>query len=177
MPAPIDVQKIIAWLIDGVPGATSPPQVVARLGPELVAGGVTDYYATPLTFISGQIHAITFATRHPEGFSEEQIAALTSILAPLSRIAEIFALSRTAENLLNTYIGGAGRLDFTCIGQAVNLASRLEGLTGKLGRDVVLSQDFARLTTRAVESLGPFDLKGVADPEEVFAPKSAPSAR
>jgi adenylate cyclase len=70
-------------------------------------------------------------------------------------------------------IGGAGRLDFTCIGPTVNLASPLEGLTAKLARNVVLSQDFARLTTRAVESVGTFELKGVADPEEVFAPAAA----
>jgi len=67
-------------------------------------------------------------------------------------------------------IGGAGRLDFTAIGPAVDLASRLEGLTARLDRPVVLSRDFARLTTRPTEPLGVFELKGVAGAEEAFAP-------
>ena len=39
-------------------------------------------------------------------------------------------------------IGGASRFDFTAIGPAVNIAARLEGLTGKLGKRVVVSEDF-----------------------------------
>src|SRR5262249_42290008 len=67
-------------------------------------------------------------------------------------------------------IGGSGRLDFTCIGAAVNLASRLEGLTEGLGRLVVLSDEFARLTSRPIEPLGSFELKGVPESQRVWAP-------
>ena len=72
-------------------------------------------------------------------------------------------------------IGGAGRLDFTCIGPAVNLAARLEGLTSKLERSLVVSAEFARVSQRSYLSLGPFDLKGVGDPQEVFAPEPTAS--
>jgi hypothetical protein len=41
-------------------------------------------------------------------------------------------------------IGGASRLDFTCIGPAVNLAARLEKLASRLGRSIVASEDFRR---------------------------------
>ncbi|MBS2027252.1 MAG: adenylate/guanylate cyclase domain-containing protein [Deltaproteobacteria bacterium] len=70
-------------------------------------------------------------------------------------------------------IGGAARLDFTCIGPAVNLASRLEGLTGTQDRRVVVSSDFARLTSWPTEPLGRFSLKGVAQEQEVLAPTKA----
>ena len=274
--------------------------------------GLTDFLAAPLTFLSGQVHAITFATRKPGGFVPADIEALRTLVPPLSRIAEIRALARTAVNLLNTYvgrnagerimagqiqrgevdalraviwfsdlrgftsisgtlepgaviamlndlfecqvaaierhggevlkfigdgllaifpisegaqnapaqceaallaadeafgalatlnarraaasspplrfglalhvgevaygnIGGAGRLDFTCIGPAVNLAARLEGLTSKLERSLVVSAEFARVSQRSYLSLGPFDLKGVGGSQEVFAPEPTAS--
>ena len=267
--------------------------------------GFTDYVAFPMTFISGQVHPITLATRAPKGFAEDDIAALGAILPPLSRMAEIFALQRTAATLLNTYvgrnagerimagqikrgdidsmraiiwcsdlrgfttlagqvspaeliamlndlfecqvpaiekhggevlkfigdgllaifpidpggktpeeqteaalaasdeafaaletrnasalakggielrfglaihlgdiaygnIGGSGRLDFTCIGTAVNVAARLEGIAAKLGKTRVISADIAKLTKRTTEALGEFELKGVASAQSVF---------
>jgi adenylate cyclase len=41
-------------------------------------------------------------------------------------------------------IGSGNRLDFTCIGPAVNCAARLEKLTAQLGRAILASGDFAR---------------------------------
>jgi adenylate cyclase len=277
---------------------------------DLAADGFTDYLAAPLNFLSGERHVVTFATRTPTGFSETHVAALLHLVRPLTRIAEILALRRTAVSLLNTYvghdagdrilrgkiqrgdidmihaiiwcsdlraftelastldpaaliavlnevfecqvtaiqhcggqvlkfigdgllaifptesaqgnicddafdaatrafralaalnearasrgqpsvrfglalhlgtvaygnIGGVDRLDFTCIGPAVNLASRLEGLTGKLERPVVVSAEIARLTTRRLAELGTFKLKGVRLPQPVFAPTEEPLA-
>jgi len=67
-------------------------------------------------------------------------------------------------------IGGRARLDFTCIGPAVNLAARLEGLTGKLGRDIVTSSTFAAYCSESMEKVGEFALKGVARAEVIHAP-------
>jgi adenylate cyclase len=71
----------------------------------LYAEGATDYLASPLPFIDGSVHVATWATRNPGGFTDEQIAGLESIVAPLARVAEISALRRTATNLLDTYVG------------------------------------------------------------------------
>jgi adenylate cyclase len=386
----MNVRPIIDWLVAGAPGASTSPQVLARLGADLVAAGVpldraeafvrtlhphiagrsfvfapgrevevrehpyaalgsteflasplaevfvgggfarrrldgrydereraslaaleadgyTDFLAAPLVFLSGQVHAITFATRAVGGFSDAHAEALMAVVPALSRIAEILALSRTAANLLSTYvgrnagerilagriqrgdvdtlravlwfsdlrgftsmaselapgrlirvlndlfecqvgaierrggevlkfmgdgllaifplaegdgdararavdaldaareafghmatlnaaravgsqaplrfglalhvgdiaygnIGGAGRLDFTCIGPAVNLASRLEGVAGRLGEDVVVSDDFRRLVDRPMRALGSFELKGVPGAQAAYAP-------
>jgi adenylate cyclase len=76
---------------------------------ELRAEGVTDYLALPLVFTDGAAHAITFTTKRPGGFTHEHIAALGAVQAPLARLTEIFALRRTAANLLSTYVGhGSG---------------------------------------------------------------------
>jgi adenylate cyclase len=271
---------------------------------ELRAEGATDYLAVPFVFSNGEIHVGTWATRAPGGFTDEQLAALHRITAPLTRVAEIRALRRTATNLLDTYVGreagtrilagqirrgftetiraviwlsdmrgfttladsiepaaliallnryfdcqvpailkhggevlkfmgdgllaifpltgenqpagvcraalaaaaetrlavaalddwpalgdgtptrfglalnlgellygniGAGnRLDFTCIGPAVNLAARLEGLASRLGRTVLLSEDFARHCGAEIEPLGDHQLAGFRAPVPVF---------
>ncbi len=69
-------------------------------------------------------------------------------------------------------IGTADRLDFTAIGRAVNLVSRLEGLCRPLGRSVLLSGAFAAETTQPLISLGEHKLRGIALPCEVFALQS-----
>ena len=74
-------------------------------------------------------------------------------------------------------IGGAARLDFTCIGPAVNLAARLEGLTGKLGHDIVVSEAFAALTSRPMKDAGRHALKGITEPQRVFVPCSSDEIR
>ncbi len=290
----------------------NPPDPTEEVIGKLALEGFTDYAAIPLKFLGGEVHAITFATMNPGGFTDEHLAALHRVTIPLSRLAEILALRRTAANLLNTYvghdagerilagkihlgdtetihaviwfsdlrgftalsgtvrpdalihtlnevfacqvtaiqrhggevlkfigdgllaifptdklggpgdacrraldaageafkalealntkrvergdasvrfglalhigdvaygnIGGAGRLDFTCIGTAVNLAARLEGLTGQIKRDIVISSAFAEIADRPMESIGAFTLKGVARPEMVFVPKTLQQA-
>jgi len=72
---------------------------------ELKAEGVTDYIATPLDFTNGQNHAATYTSTEEGGFSEAEITAINRIRPALTRIAEIFALTRTAHNLLDSYLG------------------------------------------------------------------------
>lgn len=67
-------------------------------------------------------------------------------------------------------IGSAARLDFTCIGPAVNLTVRIEALAAKLGVPVAMSEAFAAVVRegRAVVSLGHHPVKGLMAPPEVF---------
>ncbi|MBE7481900.1 MAG: adenylate/guanylate cyclase domain-containing protein [Polyangiaceae bacterium] len=272
---------------------------------ELAEQGMTDYVVLPMRFMNGSTHAITFATASPDGFSDDHIDALVQVCRPLSRVAEILALSRTAVNLLDTYvgrnagdrilkghilrgdtelircviwfsdlrgftsmadrtepgamirtlnelfecqvpfiqkhggevlkfigdgllaifpifgedpkpacqaaltaadeafaalaqlnearaargepalqfglaqhvgdvtygnIGGANRLDFTCIGPAINLAARIEALASKLGKRQLLSAELAAHAARPVVSLGEHELKGVSAKQTVYEP-------
>jgi adenylate cyclase len=270
---------------------------------EIRAEGATDYLALPIAFTNGEIHVATFATRRGGGFDDAHIATLVTVTAALARVTEVYALRRTAANLLDTYVGhdagthilggqirrgfseaieaviwlsdmrgfttladsmppvalmallnryfdcqvpvilshggevlkfmgdgllaifplagrepnlvcgaalgaademraavaamedwpnlgnGAGprhglalhigellygnigaanRLDFTCIGPAVNLAARLEALAARLGRTTLLSAAFARHCGAGLVPLGEFALAGFRAPQPVF---------
>ncbi|MFZ2158641.1 MAG: adenylate/guanylate cyclase domain-containing protein [Bradyrhizobium sp.] len=271
---------------------------------DMRAEGVTDYIALPLLFTDGSIHASSWTTKQPGGFTDEQLSALRSVIPPLARVTEIISLRRTASILLDTYvgnragarilggqirrghtdtmdaaiwlsdlrgftalsdrlpaetvvdilngyfdcqvssirnhggevlkfmgdgllavfpideyvgdvhkvcgsvleaaresrarveamqypvgeaverfrfgvalhvgrilygnIGGGDRLDFTCIGPAVNLAARLEKIAGRLGRTVVASAGFARICAGSWDDLGEFPIAGFSKAERVY---------
>jgi adenylate cyclase len=266
--------------------------------------GMTDYFAAPLHFLGGAIHTVTYATDAPGGFSDAELDAFRQVAPPLSRVAEIVSLRRTAATLLDAYvghhagarilsgrirrgeteiidcviwfsdlrgfttlsgrqpprktvdilnrlfdcqvpaverhggevlkfmgdgmlaifpvvdtsalraatqsavraaegafteldawnrerassgegplsfglaihvgqvgygnIGGARRLDFTCIGAAVNLASRVEGLTGKLGKRVLLTEAAAQALSGPTRLVGAYEVKGVSPAPSVY---------
>ncbi|HTP60713.1 MAG TPA: adenylate/guanylate cyclase domain-containing protein [Burkholderiales bacterium] len=66
-------------------------------------------------------------------------------------------------------IGTPERLEFSVIGVAANKAARIESLCKETGQDVVLSRTMAAEFGAPCPSLGKFALRGVAEPEEVFA--------
>ena len=66
-------------------------------------------------------------------------------------------------------IGSGNRLDFTCIGPAVNLAARLEKLAGRLGRTVLASVDFVdHCGDDDLQPVGRFAVAGFAAEQMVF---------
>jgi adenylate cyclase len=266
--------------------------------------GVTDYIAIPVRFTDGSIHASSWTTKRPGGFSDDHIAGLRRLVPPLTRVIEIISLRRKALNLLDTYvgnragerilggqirrghhdtmhaaiwlsdlrgftalsdrlpaetvveilnryfdcqvaairahggevlkfmgdgllavfpiaeadgnvqqvcghvleaaresrtsvldmqyaigdvverfrfgvalhvgkilfgnIGGGNRLDFTCIGPAVNLAARLEKIAGRLNRTIVASTEFAGICAGGWADLGEFPIAGFARAERVY---------
>ncbi len=65
-------------------------------------------------------------------------------------------------------IGIPSRLAFSVIGPAVNEAARIEALTKKLKRKILVGKSFAELSPNSWKSLGEHKLQGVAQPIEIF---------
>jgi adenylate cyclase len=66
-------------------------------------------------------------------------------------------------------IGAADRLDFTVIGPAVNLVSRVETVAKNLNEPVVVTVDVARALGYGLRPLGQHALRGLHEPHELFA--------
>lgn len=67
-------------------------------------------------------------------------------------------------------IGGKRRLDFTVVGPAVNLASRLLDVAKVLDSHFVVSSAFAGCSGRPMRTLGVHPVRGLDIPEEIFVP-------
>jgi class 3 adenylate cyclase len=76
------------------------------------------------------------------------------------------------------YAGTSKRASYTCIGDTVNVASRLESHTKVAGRAILIdgATRNALKPGVSVESLGPVDMKGKSAPVEVFSVNSGPSS-
>jgi len=96
--------------------------------------------------------------------AQENIAALSGSVMPGLR----FGLALHIGDVLYGNIGSGNRLDFTCIGPAVNCAARIEKLTGQLGRAILASGEFARHCAGEFTPLGEFRLAGFSAPQLVF---------
>jgi len=79
-----------------------------------------------------------------------------------------FGVALHVGRILYGNIGGGNRLDFTCIGPAVNLAARLEKIAGRLQRTVVASEGFAGICRGGWSDLGEFPIAGFSKAERVF---------
>ena len=65
-------------------------------------------------------------------------------------------------------IGTESRLDFTVMGPAVNLTSRLESMCKSLGAQLTVSREVAQSYSEHLQSFGLHSVKGVAEPVEIW---------
>jgi adenylate cyclase len=160
--------------------ATEPASMIAALDAwfDRVAGAVHAFGGEVLKFIGDGVLAIFPVTGAPAEVCE---AALRAVVAARAGMAHLDA-ARQAQGLpplpfgaalhlgeiLWGNIGAADRLDFTAIGPAVNLVSRLEGLCRPLGRSVLISEAVAAETTVPLVPLGEHVLRGITAPCTVF---------
>jgi adenylate cyclase len=162
--------------------ATAPEAVVAALDAwfDRIAGAVHVFGGEVLKFIGDGILAIfPLGDRPPSAACEAALRAVAAARAGMAHLdrqraeqglpALPFGMALHLGEMLWGNIGTADRLDFTAIGQAVNLVSRLEGLCRPLGHNVLVSGAFAGETSTTMIPLGEHALRGIAAPCAVFA--------
>jgi adenylate cyclase len=161
--------------------AAAPEAAVAALDAwfDRVAGAVHAFGGEVLKFIGDGVLAIFPIGDAPA--SDACDAALAAVRAARAGMAHLdqtrrardlpplpFGMALHLGDMLWGNIGAADRLDFTAIGPAVNLVSRLEGLCKPLGRSVLVSGAVAAETTQPLAPLGAHRLRGIAEPCAVF---------
>jgi adenylate cyclase len=104
-----------------------------------------------------------------------RVAELSNRRAAADESAVRFGLALHVGQVMYGNIGGGSRLDFTCIGPAVNLAARLEKLAARLGRTIIASAEFAAQLPEQFTTVGDFSVAGFAAAHTVFGlPEEVP---
>jgi len=145
----------------------APPVMLGILNDhfERVVGAIADHGGEVLKFMGDSVLAI-FPVDAEHGPQPAVTAALAAVRDATKRIAEGNA-ARREKGL--TEIGAPDRLDFTVIGPAVNQTARIEAMCRKLERLVLASQRIADASSEKLVSLGFHALRGVREPQEIFA--------
>ncbi|HVI89201.1 MAG TPA: adenylate/guanylate cyclase domain-containing protein [Dongiaceae bacterium] len=160
--------------------AAEPAAVIAALNAwfDRVAGAVHAFGGEVLKFIGDGVLAIFPVTDHPAAACEAALRAIIAARAGMAHLDQArqaqglpplpFGAALHLGEILWGNVGAADRLDFTAIGPAVNLVSRLEGLCRPLGHAVLISGAVAAETNTPLIPLGAHELRGIAAPCPVF---------
>ena len=160
--------------------ATDPVVMIATLDSwfDRVAGAVHAFGGEVLKFVGDGVLAIFPVTGTPAEACEAALRAITAARAGMAHLDAArqtqgqpplpFGVALHLGEILWGNIGAADRLDFTAIGPAVNLVSRLEGLCRPLGRSVLISGAVAAEVATPLVPLGQHALRGIGAPCAVF---------
>src|SRR5271170_7955225 len=155
-------------------GLREPAAMIATLDAwfDRVAGAVHAFGGEVLKFIGDGLLAIFPVTGTPAEACDAALRAVVAARAGMAHLDKVrqaqglaplpFGAALHLGEMLWGNIGAADRLDFTAIGPAVNLVSRLEGLCRPLGRSVLISGAFAAETASPLVPLGEHMLSGIA---------------
>ncbi|WP_201833946.1 adenylate/guanylate cyclase domain-containing protein [Microvirga zambiensis] len=154
----------------------APSQLLAILGRyfEAVADAVRAEGGDVLKFLGDGVLSIF---RVEEGDRTAACAAAVRAVSRANAVARAeglpsFMTALHMGSVMYGNIGSLDRLDFTVVGPAVNMISRLEAVAKASGEPVVCSEAFASaLPAKSARSIGQFELKGMDGPYEVFAPE------
>jgi adenylate cyclase len=167
--------------------ASTPEQVVELLNGyfTLQAGAVFGQQGTLDKYIGDAIMAFWGAPEHQPDHALRAVAAALDMSARLEKFrAEAGPLGSELEIGIGVhsgpavvgFIGSENRLDYTAIGDTVNLASRIEGHTKGICR-VLVSEETRNRCEQQAESpyvfidRGSFQVKGRVQPVRLFEPR------
>ncbi len=113
------------------------------------------------------------AAQHALAAARETLAAVAARVTPEGEPPLRLVIALHYGEVTYGNIGSADRVDFTVIGPAVNLVSRIEAIAKTRDLPLIVSDDFAGAYGKCAElpSLGAFELRGLEKPHELFAPE------
>ena len=102
--------------------------------------------------------------------AQESRASVADLQYPIGDAVERFrfGVALHVGRILYGNIGGGNRLDFTCIGPAINLAARLEKIASQTKRTIVASEGFAGICRGGWSDLGEFPVAGFSKAARVY---------
>jgi adenylate cyclase len=157
------------------------PEVVASLNAlfDLIVPIINGHGGHVDKFIGDGLLAVFGAPRRQPGHADAALAAALDIERALRREAATAPPSLRVGIGLNSgtvvagNVGGAGRFEFTVIGDAVNVAARAEAATRQTGDTILVAQPTKDLLRTARVPLVPREhvtLKGKTEPVILYAP-------
>jgi adenylate cyclase len=161
-----------------------PREVLAMLNSyfEFVAAAVTARGGEILQFIGDAILVIFRIPDDGDDGKAACVAAVDSAVDALDNLAVVnsrrvragqlpirFGVGLHVGVVTHGNVGSLDRLGFNVVGPAVNRTARIEELTKLVGVPLLMSREVAAHSDRPVESRGAHLMKGVAEPQEVFA--------
>lgn len=183
----MDAIESVIWFSD-IRGFTTMSTITPR--PEMVAmlneyygciiGAISRYGGEVLKFLGDGLLVIFKAESGKE--QQTRYRALLAARAA-NRALDSLNVKRIAVGLIPIHhgiglhygtieygnIGSDTRLDFTAIGPAVNLASRIAAQCSTLDEPVLVSATLAASLRLKFRSLGRIELKGLTEPQEILA--------
>ncbi|MBD2257833.1 adenylate/guanylate cyclase domain-containing protein [Pseudanabaena sp. FACHB-2040] len=112
----------------------------------------------------------------PERLDNAAEAAFEAALAILRKVEDFcplpIGIGLHSGEVVAGCMGSGSHLEFTVIGDTVNVAARIEGLTKSVDQPLLLSQttqqQLSRVSQGELRSLGPLLLRGREEPLEIF---------
>jgi adenylate cyclase len=102
-----EAHRLNDWIFSWLPD--TPDDAYDIVAP-LKAAGYTHHIAVPVVLPNGMHNGFTFATRTPQGFSDQDIAVLRSIFPTLAALQEVLALGRVMREVMRMYVGNEPHL-------------------------------------------------------------------
>jgi adenylate cyclase len=160
----------------------SAPEVVATLNRlfELIVPVIHEHGGHIDKFIGDGLLAVFGAPRRQSDHPDRALSAAVAIAA---RVKQQFGDELRIGIGLNTgpvvagNVGGAGRLNFSVIGDAVNVAARVEAATRRTGDTILVTDATRRLLARDSDRWHEriaVPLKGKSEDVRLYAPADAP---
>jgi adenylate cyclase len=125
-------------------------------------------------FVGDGLLAVFGAPRRQPDHAREALKAALEIAAQISSSQQLtLGIGLNSGTVVAGNVGGAGRLEFSVIGDAVNIAARVEAATRETGDAILLTERTRELLNGSgpelVERVG-VELKGRREPVRVYAP-------